>query len=253
MKINIATLFPEMCEAVINTSIIGRAKAAGKIEINIFNIRDYSENKHHNVDDTPYGGGHGMVMQVEPIYNCCKAIEEKSDTKPFIVFTTAAGKVFDQKLAIKLSQKEDITIVCGHYEGIDERVIEELADMEISIGDFVLTGGELPALVITDAVCRMIDGVLKSEDGFTEESHFDGMLEHAQYTRPFEWKGRKVPEVLASGHGKNISEYRKNDSILRTKDKRPDLYKKYIKRDMTKSKTSNRKKLDNTNNGVENS
>ena len=141
MKINIATLFPEMCEAVVNTSIIGRAKAAGKIDVEVFNIRDYTLNKHKNVDDTPYGGGHGMVMQTQPIYDCCKAIEAKSSSKPFVIFTTAAGRVFNQELAIELSQKENITIVCGHYEGIDERIIEEIADMEVSIGDFVLTGG----------------------------------------------------------------------------------------------------------------
>ena len=228
MRINIATLFPEMCETVVNTSIIGRAKAAGKIDVQVFNIRDYTENKHRNVDDTPYGGGHGMVMQTQPVYDCCKAIEEKCSSKPFVIFTTAAGKVFDQKLAIELSQKENITIVCGHYEGIDERVIEEIADMEVSIGDFVLTGGELPALVITDAVCRMCEGVLKSSEGFMEESHYNGLLEHAQYTRPYEWKGRKVPDVLLSGHEKNIKEYRFNDSLQRTKEKRPDLYERYI-------------------------
>ncbi len=228
MRINIATLFPEMCETVVNTSIIGRARAAGKIDVQIFNIRDYTENKHKNVDDTPYGGGHGMVMQTQPVYDCCKAIEADCTSKPFVVFTTAAGKVFDQQMAIELSQKENITIVCGHYEGIDERVIEEIADMEISIGDFVLTGGELPALVITDAVCRMCDGVLKSSEGFMQESHYNGLLEHAQYTRPYEWKGRKVPDVLLSGHEKNIKEYRFNDSLQRTKEKRFDLYQKYI-------------------------
>lgn len=228
MKINIATLFPEMCEAVVNTSIIGRAKAAGKIDVEVFNIRDYTLNKHKNVDDTPYGGGHGMVMQTQPIYDCCKAIEEKSSSKPFVIFTTAAGKVFNQELAIELSKKENITIVCGHYEGMDERVIEEIADMEISIGDFVLTGGELPALVITDAVCRMCEGVLKRSEGFMEESHYNGLLEHAQYTRPYEWMGRKVPDVLLSGHEKNIKEYRFQDSLARTKAKRPDMYEKYI-------------------------
>lgn len=144
MRINIATLFPEMCDAVINTSIIGRAKNAGKVDIRTFNIRDYTLDKHRNVDDTPYGGGHGMVMQTQPVYDCCKAIDADSDEPAFIVFTTAAGKVFDQQTAIELSKKKNLTIVCGHYEGIDERVIEELADMEISIGDYVLTGGELP-------------------------------------------------------------------------------------------------------------
>lgn len=226
MRINIATLFPEMCEAVVNTSIIGRAKNAGKVDIRTYNIRDYSTNKHRRVDDTPYGGGHGMVMQAQPVYDCCKGIEQDCGRKNFIIFTTAAGKVFNQQMAKELAEMENITIVCGHYEGMDERVIEELADMEISIGDYVLTGGELPALVITDAVCRMLPGVLKSEEGFTQESHYDGLLEHAQYTRPYEWMGRKVPEVLISGHEKNIKEYRKQDSLKRTKEKRPDLYDK---------------------------
>ena len=226
MRINIATLFPEMCDTVLNTSIIGRAKNAGKVDIRTYNIRDYSTNKHRHVDDTPYGGGHGMVMQAQPVYDCCKAIERDCGRKNFIIFTTAAGKVFNQQMAKELSQMENITIVCGHYEGMDERVIEELADMEISIGDYVLTGGELPALAITDAVCRMLPGVLKSEEGFTQESHYDGLLEHAQYTRPYEWMGRKVPDVLISGHEKNIKEYRKQDSLKRTKEKRPDLYDK---------------------------
>ncbi len=226
MRINIATLFTEMCETVLNTSVIGRARKNGAIDLRVYNIRDYSKNKHKHVDDTPYGGGHGMVMQVEPIYDCCMDIENNSQSKPFVIFTSAAGKVFTQEIAIELSKKENITIVCGHYEGIDQRVIDEICDMEISIGDFVLTGGELPALVITDAVARMKQGVLKSEEGFTNESHFNGLLEHAQYTRPFEWKDRKVPEVLISGHEKNINEYRKNDAIKRTKELRPDLYEK---------------------------
>ena len=241
MRINIATLFPEMCETVVNTSIIGRAKAAGKIDVQVFNIRDYTLNKHKNVDDTPYGGGHGMVMQTQPVYDCCKAIEEQCSSKPFVIFTTAAGKVFNQQMAIELSQKENITIVCGHYEGIDERVIEEIADMEVSIGDFVLTGGELPALVITDAVCRMCEGVLKSSEGFMEESHYNGLLEHAQYTRPYEWMGRKVPDVLLSGHEKNIKEYRFNDSLQRTKEKRPDLYEKYIAQNPLPQKKTKKK------------
>ncbi len=229
MRINIATLFPEMCEAVLDTSIIGRARNGGKVEIKTYNIRDYTLDKHRNVDDTPYGGGHGMVMQTQPVYDCCKAIENDcTGEKPFIIFTTAAGKVFNQQMAKDLAKKENITIVCGHYEGIDERIIEEIADMEVSIGDFVLTGGELPALVITDAVCRMLPGVLKSEEGFTEESHFNGLLEHAQYTRPYDWHGMKVPDVLLSGHEKNIKEYRKQDAINRTKLKRPDLYDKFM-------------------------
>ncbi len=226
MRINIATLFPEMCETVLNTSIIGRARKNELIDLRVYNIRDYSKNKHKHVDDTPYGGGHGMVMKTEPIYDCCMHIEDSSDKKPFVIFTSAAGKPFNQEIAIELAKKENITIVCGHYEGIDQRVIDEICDMEVSIGDFVLTGGELPALVITDAVARMVNGVLKTEEGYTNESHYEGLLEHAQYTRPFEWRNRKVPEVLISGHEKNINEYRKQDSIKRTKELRPDLYKK---------------------------
>ena len=223
MRINIATLFPEMCEAVINTSIIGRAKAAGKVDIRTYNIRDWATNKHKHVDDSPYGGGPGMVIQAQPVYDCCKAIEADCGGSTFFIFTSAAGGVFNQKTAIDLSEKDSITIVCGHYEGIDQRVIDELSDMELSIGDYVLTGGELPALVIADAVCRMLPGVLKSEEGFTEESHFNGLLEYAQYTRPYEWHGRTVPDVLISGHARNIKKYRDEDSLQRTKERRPDL------------------------------
>lgn len=230
MKINIATLFPAMCENVLSTSIIGRARNAGKVEIKTYDIRDYTLDKHRNVDDTPFGGGPGMVMQAQPVYDCCKAIEEECGTKPFVIFTSRAGKPFTQEMAKELAKKDAITIVCGHYEGIDERVVEEIADMEISIGDYVLTGGELPALVITDAVCRMLPGVLASEEGFTDESHFSGLLEHAQYTKPREWRGRSVPEVLLSGHAKNIADFRKADSLERTRLKRPDLYKKYMEK-----------------------
>ena len=229
MRINIATLFPDMCEAVLDTSIIGRARNAGKVEIGTYNIRDYTLDRHNNVDDTPFGGGPGMVMQAQPVYDCCKAIEAECTSKPFVVFTSAAGRVFDQALARELAGKDAITIVCGHYEGIDERVVEEIADMEISIGDYVLTGGELPALVITDAVCRMLPGVLKSEEGFTDESHYNGLLEHAQYTKPRVWRDRSVPDVLLSGHAKNIEDFRFADSLERTRLKRPDMYEKYMK------------------------
>ena len=230
MKINIATLFPAMCENVLSTSIIGRARNSGKVEIKTYDIRDYTLDKHRNVDDTPFGGGPGMVMQAQPVYDCCKAIEEENGVKPFVIFTSRAGKPFTQELAKELARKEAITIVCGHYEGIDERVVEEIADMEISIGDYVRTGGELPALVITDAVCRMLPGVLASEEGFTDESHYSGLLEHAQYTKPREWRGRSVPEVLLSGHAKNIADFRKADSLKRTRLKRPDLYEKYMEK-----------------------
>ncbi len=229
MRINIATLFPDMCEAVLDTSIIGRARNAGKVEICTYNIRDYTLDRHNNVDDTPFGGGPGMVMQAQPVYDCCKAIEADCAVKPFVVFTSASGRVFDQALARELAGKDSITIVCGHYEGIDERVVEEIADMEISIGDYVLTGGELPALVISDAVCRMLPGVLKSEEGFTDESHYNGLLEHAQYTKPRVWMDRSVPDVLLSGHAKNIEDFRFADSLERTRLKRPDMYEKYMK------------------------
>ncbi len=226
MRINIATLFKSMCEEVLNTSIIGRARKNNLIDLRVYDIRDYSKNKHRHVDDSPYGGGHGMVMQAQPIYDCCQDIKNSSNEAPFVIFTSAAGKVFNQEIAKELSKKENITIVCGHYEGIDQRIIDEICDMEISIGDFVLTGGELPALVITDAIARLRPNVLKNEEGFTNESHYDGLLEHAQYTRPAVWNNKSVPEVLLSGHEKNIIEFRKQDSINRTKNLRPDLYAK---------------------------
>jgi tRNA (guanine37-N1)-methyltransferase len=236
MKINIATLFPQMCESVLNTSIIGRARNAKIVEINTYNIRDYTEDRHNNVDDTPFGGGPGMVMQAQPIYDCCKAIDEINGEKSFIVFTSASGVVLNQDIIKKLSKEKSLTIVCGHYEGIDQRVIDEIGDMEISIGDYVLTGGELPALVITDAVCRMLPGVLKSKEGFTDESHYNGLLEHAQYTKPREWNNRAVPRVLLSGHAKNIEDFRLRDSLNRTKERRPDLYKKYLESNEKRAK-----------------
>ncbi|MDD6186755.1 MAG: tRNA (guanosine(37)-N1)-methyltransferase TrmD [Oscillospiraceae bacterium] len=236
MKINIATLFPDMCETVLNTSIIGRARKEGLFEVKTYNIRDYTLNKQKNVDDRPYGGGPGMVMMTQPIYDCVKAIEHDSGEDTFVIFTTARGKTFNQDLAKELLKKPNITIVCGHYEGFDERIIEEIGDMEISVGDFVLTGGELPALIITDAVCRMIPGVLSSEEGFMQESHFNGLLEHAQYTRPYDWHGMTVPDILLSGdHGK-IADYKFKDALERTKAKRPDLYEKYMQNDINVEK-----------------
>ncbi len=229
MRINIATLFPQMCETVVNTSIIGRAVSSGKVDIRLYNIRDWSKSRYKHVDDTPYGGGPGMVIQAQPVYDCCKAIESDCGGSTFFIFTSAAGQVFSQQTAIDLSLKDSITIVCGHYEGIDQRVIDELRDMELSIGDYVLTGGELPALVITDAVCRMLPGVLKSEEGYTEESYFNGLLEYAQYTKPYEWRGRTVPEVLISGDHRNVKKFRMEDSLERTRNRRPDLFEKAVK------------------------
>ena len=225
MRIDILTLFPEMCETVMNESIIGRAQKAGKVEIVCTNIRDYANNKHNKVDDTPYGGGMGMVMAAEPIYNAYKSLYNEGEEKPHLVYLSPKGKTFNQKRAVELSTLPRLVLLCGHYEGIDERVIEEIVDEEISIGDFVLTGGELPALVVADAVCRMLPGVLSDELCFSEESHFSGLLEYPQYTRPAEWMGREVPEVLLSGNHKNIENWRRCKSLVLTMEKRPDMLK----------------------------
>lgn len=226
MKIDIMTLFPEMCEAVMSESIIGRARKAGKVEIECHNIRDYSGNKHNKVDDTPYGGGMGMVMSATPIYNCFNAIyDAEKEEKPHLIYLSPKGTTFNQAKAIELSKKERIVLLCGHYEGIDERVIESMVDEEISIGDFVLTGGELPALTVADAVCRMLPGVLADDICFTEESHFEGLLEYPQYTKPEEWQGMKVPEVLLSGHHANIKKWRREKAIEITLERRPDMLK----------------------------
>ena len=208
MIIDIRTLFPEMCEAVLSESIIGRARSEGKVEINCRQIRDYSTDKHHRVDDTPYGGGMGMVMQVQPIYDCYTALCEEIGRKPHLIFMSPQGKVLTQKRVKELSEMENIAILCGHYEGIDQRVIDEIVDEEISIGDYVLTGGELPALVLADSISRMLDGVLANEDAFTEESHYNSLLEYPQYTRPQVWHGKEVPQALLSGNHKMIADWR---------------------------------------------
>lgn len=224
MKIDILTLFPEMCESVLNESIIGRARKSGKVELECHNIRNFAGNKHNRVDDAPYGGGKGMVMQAEPIYNCFKSLyDEETETKPYLIYMSPKGKTFKQEDAIRLSKFSRVVLLCGHYEGVDQRVIDELVDEEISVGDYVLTGGELPALVVTDAVCRMIDGVLSEEVCFTEESHYNGLLEYPQYTRPEVWHGVSVPEVLMSGHHVNIAKWREEKSLEVTKKMRPDL------------------------------
>ena len=228
MKISILTLFPEMCAAVINSSIIGRAIKAGKVEIVCTNIRDYANNKHNKVDDTPYGGGMGMVMAAEPIYNAYNSLFAEGENKPHLIYLSPKGKTFNQEKAVELSKLDRIVLLCGHYEGIDERVIEEIVDEEVSIGDFVLTGGELPALTVADAVCRMLPGVLADDVCFTEESHFEGLLEYPQYTKPAVWQGREVPEVLLSGHHENIAKWRKQQSIKITHQRRPEMLEKAI-------------------------
>lgn len=226
MRIDILTLFPEMCESVLSQSIIGRAREKKLVEINCRQIRDYSKDKHRRVDDAPYGGGKGMIMQTEPIYECYKALCDDLGEKPHLIFMTPAGKTLTQERVKELSQKKNIAVLCGHYEGVDERIIEEIVDEEISIGDYVLTGGELGALVLADSVSRMIPGVLSEEVCFTEESHFSSLLEYPQYTRPPVWHEREVPAVLLSGHHGNIDKYRREKSLERTLERRPELLEK---------------------------
>ena len=227
MHIEIATLFPEMCEAVLGESIVGRARKAGKISLHCRQIREYTLDKHRRVDDTPYGGGMGMVMQCEPIYNCYKAICEDLGTKPHTIYMSPKGRIFDQKRAIELSKQDNILLICGHYEGVDQRVIDKIVDEELSIGDYVLTGGELPAMVVADTVARMCEGVLSDEVCFTDESIYSGLLEYPQYTRPEVWEGEPVPPVLLTGHHKNIEAWRHEQSLRLTAERRPDLLAKY--------------------------
>ena len=224
MRIDILTLFTEMCDRVLCESIIGRARAKGIIETHCHNIRDYTENKQKQVDDAPFGGGMGMIVQAQPIYDCFKAVEASGNgQKPYVIYMSPQGKTLTQKKALELSKKPWLVLVCGHYEGVDERVIEEIVDEEVSRGDYVLTGGELPALVLADTVARLVPGVLSSEECFTEESHFSGLLEYPQYSRPRVWNGREVPEVLLSGHHLNIKKWRRQKSLERTFFKRPEM------------------------------
>ena len=232
MKINIMTLFPEMCEAVLCESIIGRARENGFVEIECVNIRDYTKDKHNRVDDAPYGGGMGMLMQVQPIDDCYKAICEKSGKKSRLIYMSPCGEVLTQEKVKKLASLDEITLLCGHYEGIDRRVIDSLVDEEISVGDYVLTGGELPALILADAVSRMLPGVLPNDEAKELESHYNGLLEYPQYTRPYEWNGMKVPDVLISGHHGNIEKWRREQSLLMTAKYRPDML---IKADLSES------------------
>ena len=217
------TLFTDMCNAVLGESIIGRARQAGKVEINTVDIRDFSIDKHRHVDDKPYGGGNGMVMLAEPIYRCYNSICEQIGKKPHLVYMTPQGKTLTQQRVKELSKLDNIVILCGHYEGVDERVIDELQPEEISIGDYVLTGGELPALILADSISRMLDGVLSNDECFEEESHYNSLLEYPQYTHPAVWNGREVPEVLLSGHHQNVDKWRRRQSIKRTYERRPDM------------------------------
>lgn len=223
MRIDILTLFPEMCERVYSESIIGRAVSAGIIEIHARNIRDYTLDKHNRVDDSPYGGGMGMLMQAQPVYDCYLSLCEELGKKPHLIYLSPQGKVLTQKRAKELASEENLALLCGHYEGIDERVLEEIVDEEISIGDYVLTGGELPALVLMDCVARMVDGVLPNEEAYAQESHYTGLLEHPQYTKPYSWNGKEVPDVLISGHHANIEKWKREQSLRRTLERRPEL------------------------------
>jgi len=223
MKFYVLTLFPEMIEGVVSQSIIGRAKENCIIDVECVNIRDFTENKHKKVDDYPYGGGAGMVMQAPPIYKAYESL--RKDKKVRVVFVTPSGKTFTQNMAKEFASEDELIILCGHYEGIDERVIDEIVTDEISIGDYVLTGGELPACVLIDAVSRLVPGVLNKEESFENESFENNLLEYPQYTRPPVFMGREVPEVLLSGHHKNIAKWRLEKSIDKTKKVRPDLCK----------------------------
>lgn len=218
MQFDVLTLFPEMFEP-LNKSIIGRAKEKGLININLINIRDFSKNKHKKVDDTPYGGGAGMVMMPDVVYDAYKSLNSK-DAK--VIYMSPQGQKLNQKKVVELSKEKHIILLCGHYEGIDQRVIDEIVDEEISIGDYVLTGGELPAMIVIDSVSRYIEGVLK-DDSTKEESFSEGLLEYPQYTRPEVFNGKQVPEVLLSGHHENIDKWRREHSLINTKKKRPDL------------------------------
>lgn len=235
MTIDILTLFPELIDGVMQQSIIGRAQSAGLVSIRPVNIRDYTTDKHNRVDDTPYGGGKGMVMQADPLYRCHQAVTEGKHVHTILM--SAQGQRFSQERARQLLQAHDhLILVCGHYEGIDQRFIDECVDEEISLGDFVLTGGEIPAMAVADAICRMVPGVLADAVCFTDESHWNGLLEYPQYTKPAVWHDHAVPDVLLSGHHERIDTWRRRKSLERTRDRRPDLFAQFQpdnKRDQT--------------------
>ncbi|MBD5114998.1 MAG: tRNA (guanosine(37)-N1)-methyltransferase TrmD [Ruminococcaceae bacterium] len=224
MRIDIATLFPAMCEAVLSESVVGRGRKSGFITIECHNIRDYTLDKHRRVDDKAYGGGTGMVMQAQPVYDCIQAIKEKTgEERSRIIYLSPQGKRLDQQLVKELAEEEHLILLCGHYEGVDQRVLDELEVEEISVGDYVVTGGELPALIIADAVARLQEGVLPNEDAYSIESHYNGVLEYPQYTRPEVWRDRRVPDVLLSGHHQNIEKWQREKAVEVTKVKRPDM------------------------------
>lgn len=225
MNFHVLTLFPEMIETGLRTSITGRALEKGTIRLNTVNIRDYTKDKHRHVDDYPYGGGAGMVMQPEPIYLACEAVARTMKKAPRVIYVTPQGDTFSQSMAEEFAREEDLIFLCGHYEGVDERILEEIVTDSVSIGDYVLTGGELPAMVMIDAVSRLVPGVLNNEESAEFESFHDNLLEHPQYTRPVEFHGKRVPEVLLSGHHGKVDVWRREQSLKRTLERRPDLLK----------------------------
>lgn len=226
MNFHILTLFPDMVLDGLNTSIIGRAVDRGLLSIEAVNIRDFAENKHNRVDDYTYGGGAGMLMQAGPVYGAYQFVAEKAKKKPRVIYLSPQGQTFSQGMAEEFAKEEELIFLCGHYEGIDERVLEEIVTDYVSIGDYVLTGGELPAMVMIDAVSRLIPGVLHNDASAEFESFQDYLLEYPQYTRPEEWHGKKVPEILLSGHHANIEKWRREQSVIRTAQRRPDLLQK---------------------------
>ncbi len=230
MNFHILTLFPQMVERGLSTSIIGRAQEKGILSVETINIRDFTMDKHKKVDDYPYGGGAGMLMQAQPVYDAYLHVVEKIKTRqrPRVIYVTPQGKTFKQEMAKEFALEQDLIFLCGHYEGIDERVLEEIVTDYVSIGDYVLTGGELAAMVMIDSISRMVPGVLSNKESGEAESFSDNLLEHPHYTRPEVWRGKEVPQVLLSGHHKRIEEWRKEQSLERTRIRRPDLYEKYL-------------------------
>lgn len=226
MRIDFLTLFPEMCRAVMDESILGRAQKKGALTVHCHQIREYTKNKQMQVDDYPYGGGQGMILFPQPIADCFRAVCEQIGERPHLVYMSPQGPVLTQEKAKELAKLPNLCILCGHYEGVDQRIIDTLVDEEISMGDYVLTGGELPALALADCVARLTPGVLSDETCFTDESHYSGLLEHPQYTRPAVWEGHEIPEILLSGHHANIEKWRRERSLERTFYRRPDMLEK---------------------------
>ena len=225
MRIDIITLFDEMCESVLSESVIGRARRSGAIDIRCHQLRDFAFDKHKRVDDSTYGGGMGMLMMAEPIALCFESICKETGERPHFIYMSPKGKTLTQQKLKELSEYENVCILCGHYEGVDQRVLDMFVDEEISIGDYVLTGGELPALVLADSLSRLQKGVLSDDECFEMESHYDGLLEYPQYTKPYSWRGIEIPDVLFSGHHANIEKWRREQSIIETAKKRPDMIK----------------------------